>query len=164
MWTTDEIPSLRTCICGRMRKGYSDTMARSDFNRCLEGTRRTGRMDEAIKMPGRWRGSNKQKAGKGYLYITGYSPSKTDNCHKCFIQKCPQNFYQHSKADSSRRTSKWQPRRNKIRRNRRKKKEKERGFIGVQALLPPAAPGQLISKPYCICKWLSQPNTRSAIL
>lgn len=48
-------------------------------------------MDEAINMPGRWRGSNEQKAGKGY--VTGYSPSKTDDCHKSFIQKSPENFY-----------------------------------------------------------------------
>lgn len=64
----DKISALRTGMCRRMRKGYSDTTEKSDFNRCLEGTRRTGGMDEAIKVPDRWRGSNEQKAGKGYLY------------------------------------------------------------------------------------------------
>jgi len=54
-------------MCGRMRKGYSDTMGKSDYNRCLEGTRRIGGMDEAIRMPGIWRGSNEQKVRKDYL-------------------------------------------------------------------------------------------------
>jgi len=37
--------------------------------------------------------------------------------------------------------------------SRKMRKEKqESGFTGVQASLPSAAPGQLISKLYCICK------------
>lgn len=100
----DKIPALRTGMYRRMRKGYSDTTGKSDFNRCLEGTRRIGGMDEAINMPGRWRGSNEQKAGKGY--VTGYSPSKTDDCHKSFIQMSPENFYQRNEVDSSKSTLK----------------------------------------------------------
>lgn len=45
-----------------------------------------------------------------------------------------------------------------------RKEKQESGFTGVQASLPSAAPGQLISKLYCICKWLTQPNTLSDIL
>ena len=96
----DKIPALRTGMCGRLRKGYSDTTGKSDFNRCLEGTRRIAGMDEVIKMPGRWRRSKEQKAERA-TYITGYSPSKTDDCHKCFIQTSPQNFYQCNEVDSS---------------------------------------------------------------
>lgn len=57
-----------------------------DFNSCLEVTRRIGGMDEVLKMPGRW--SNEQKAGRGYLYHCAES-SKTDDCHKFFIQVNP---------------------------------------------------------------------------
>lgn len=64
----DKIPDLRTGVCRRMGKGDSDTTRKSGFNRCLEGTRRTGEMDETVKMLGRWRGSNEQKAGKGSLH------------------------------------------------------------------------------------------------
>lgn len=49
----DKTPPLRTGMCERLRKGYSDTTGKSDFNSCLEGTRRIGGMVEAIKMPGR---------------------------------------------------------------------------------------------------------------
>jgi len=46
---------------------------------------------------------------------------------------------------------KQQSRSMKASRKMRKEKQ-ESGFTGVQASLPSAAPGQLISKLYCICK------------
>lgn len=49
----DKILPLKTSMCGRLRKGYLDTTGKSDFNRCLEGTRRIGGTVEAIKIPGR---------------------------------------------------------------------------------------------------------------
>lgn len=49
----DKIPALRTGMCSRTRKRHSDTVEKSDFNRCLLGTRRIGEMDGAIKMSGR---------------------------------------------------------------------------------------------------------------
>jgi len=51
--------------CRRTRKWHSDPTRKSDFNRCLLGTK-IGENDEAIRMPGRWRGSSEQKAGKDY--------------------------------------------------------------------------------------------------
>lgn len=52
--------------CRRMRKWHSYPTRKSDFNSCLLGAR-IGETDEAIRIPGRWRGSNEQKAGKDYL-------------------------------------------------------------------------------------------------
>lgn len=74
-------------------------------------------------------------------YIIGYSPSKTDDCHKCFIQMSPQNFYQRNEVDSSKSTSKWQPRSTKTSRNRRKKKEedKDKEWIHRSAGIPPSS-------------------------
>lgn len=90
-------------------------------------------MDEVVKTPGRW--SNAQKAGRGYLYHW-VQPSKTDDCHRCFIQVNPQNFHQHNKVESSKSTSKWLLRNMKTSRNRRKKKEKDKEWIHRSTGIP----------------------------
>lgn len=98
-------------------------------------------------------------------YITGYRPSKIDDS-QMFHPNEPTELLP---AKQSRLIQKHievsaQMHENQVEITERKRRETKSGFIGVQASLPPAAPGQLISKPYCICKWLSQPNTLPDIL